>query len=257
MLQIVTLTYKAPELIRELNYSLNKYCSRIDYEWIIRDNAADEVIDDPKVKVIPCENTGNFGTMHNDIMETITQKKYTLLLNNDTIALNDFISPMIRIMEKDESVGVVGANLIYPDGAQQHAGVIFWDDKTPLNVNSPVITKLGLNERLADNSRHYQAVTGACLMIRSDLFRTLKFDPVYEWCFDDVDLCLRARIEYKKNVVYCAQAKMIHIENYSVSKNPTNLKPSYSPSFNHLKNKFKHLLQADSDLYKMNYGLYL
>ncbi len=256
MLQIVTLTYKAPHLIKDLNESLNKYCSRHDYEWVIRDNGADEVIKDPKVKLIPCENTGNFGTMHNDIIETITQKKYTLLINNDMVALNDFITPMIRILEKDESVGIVGGNLTYENGKQQHAGVIFCEDKTPVNMSESTQRALGLHPNYAEKSRYYQAVTGACLMIRSDLFRALRFDPIYEWCFDDVDLCLRARMEFKKNVVYCHQAKMTHLENYSVFKNPTNLKPNFGPSFKYLKQKFKHALQPDWDFYKMDYGTY-
>jgi GT2 family glycosyltransferase len=42
--------------------------------------------------------------------------------------------------------------------------------------------------------KYYQAVTGACLFIKKELFDDMNgFDENYPFGYEDVDLCLRAR----------------------------------------------------------------
>lgn len=81
-------------------------------------------------------------------------------------------------------------------------------------------------------------------------------DENFHWCFDDVDLCLRVTQELGKLCVYCVDAKLIHIENYSTLKNPTNLKPNFPMAFERLKNKFQHNLRGDIQFYQGEYGEY-
>jgi GT2 family glycosyltransferase len=81
-------------------------------------------------------------------------------------------------------------------------------------------------------------------------------DERFQWCFDDVDLCLRIGQELRKKCVVSSKAILTHFENYSTLKNPTNLKPSFPAAFELLKQKYKGQLRADLGDYKLDLGRY-
>lgn len=92
----------------------------------------------------------------------------------------------------DESVGVVGARLLFPDGSIQSAGGLIDARRQPyhrcLGYKNPLYHEV-------NTSREVTWVTGAALAIRRKLFEQLAgFDEQYAGgYFEDVDLCLRAR----------------------------------------------------------------
>src|SRR5947208_2480985 len=62
------------------------------------------------------------------------------------------------------------------------------------------------------HSRRFQAVTGACLLVRKSLFLELDgFDPAFANGFEDVDFCLRAGAGGAE-VHYCADSTLVHFE---------------------------------------------
>src|SRR5579885_2644456 len=136
MLYILTLTWNACEKITTLKNSLLPALSDIDYTWLIKDNASKDdtvkVISDwgERVRVIPYkDNLQNFSAGMNYLFREAAPKDddYVMLLNNDVI-FNDTTSihNMLDILNKDPSVGVVGARLLYTNTDRlQHAGVVF------------------------------------------------------------------------------------------------------------------------------------
>ncbi len=50
--------------------------------------------------------------------------KYILFLNNDTEVREGWLQPLVEIAERDDSIGMVGGKLLYPDGRLQEAGSI-------------------------------------------------------------------------------------------------------------------------------------
>jgi GT2 family glycosyltransferase len=276
LLNIVTLTYNQSPVIQNLAKSLIENCGHHfadgNLKWIVRDNGSDRAGCSIKniftmshlegshkfIEVIDCKNEGNFASMHNDLRQSIKDSVFTLFLNDDTIALHDFITPMLELLQKNPSIGAVGANLTYPDGKIQHAGVVISEDKTPYNVGDNSFKYFGFSEMLPGGTRHFQACTGACLMVRTQDFLGLGgFDPQFNWCFDDVDLCLQIKHLLKKDIVYCHEAKMIHLENTSIRKalRDGEIK-NLSVKENHMKlvEKWNSILQPDAFLYKANYG---
>ena len=115
------------------------------------------------------------------------------ILNNDVEALSgDWLSRMIALAQQPD-VGVVGAKLLYPHGAIQHAGIV-------LGVGGLVghsgrhlpSTAQGRHKWLA-KIRQASAVTGACMITPRAIFERLNgFDENYAIEFNDVDYCLRA-----------------------------------------------------------------
>jgi GT2 family glycosyltransferase len=58
--------------------------------------------------------------------------------------------------------------------------------------------------------RNYSAVTGACMMMRREVYEALGgFDETYQLVFSDVDICLRA-IEKGYRVMYTPFARLLH-----------------------------------------------
>lgn len=258
---LITLNYNANLLIKNLYESLVTYLPKDSWNWLIRDNSDKEkidFIDDSRVEILDFKNEGNYSAQHNMLLKYGYFEKYKniCLLNNDMIALNDFLTPMETLISK-EDVGAVGARLFYPNGQLQHSGVCITNDLMPFNVNHYAMKKANLWQTLPEKKRIFQAVTGACLMISVDDYKKLGgMDESFNWCFDDVDLCLRVTQELKKLCVYTPDAQLVHLENYSTLKNPTELKPNFPDAFQKLKAKFKNNLKSDLMFYQAEYGEY-
>jgi len=261
---IVTLTYNNPGLIKDLTASLKKHLPKNGWHHFIRDNSTNnetqelvKSLNDPRFSSSKFVNEGNYSSQHNDLMRDAMFDKYEhiCLLNDDTIAMSDFITPMVKLSKSNNEVGAVGATLFYPDMRLQHCGVSFLDDSLPFNINFQAIAKLNLWPHTQAFDRQYYAVTGACLLIKVEDYKALGgMDEGFEWCFDDVDLCLRLGSELNKKCVTSSQAKLIHIENFSTLKNKTNLKPNFQSALKLIREKHKNNLPSDFNNYRMDYG---
>ncbi len=141
--------------------------------------------------------------------------QYLLLLNNDVdVICEGWLTEMLGYCAQP-GVGAVGAKLLYEDGTVQHAGVItglggvaghshkyFQDGKS------------GYMFRLAV-AQNLSAVTGACLLVKADVFDTLcGLDEKFAVAFNDVDFCLRVR-GLGLRIVYTPFAKLYHYESKS------------------------------------------
>jgi len=136
-----------------------------------------------------------------------------LLLNNDIeVTSPNWLSEMVGCLAYPD-VGVVGARLLYPWGALQHAGVVVglaglaghWYGHRPADFPGPM-------GRLAVRST-MSAVTGACMLIsRACWDATGLFDEQnFAVAYNDVDFCLRAR-EAGFRTVYTPFATLTHHE---------------------------------------------
>ena len=115
---------------------------------------------------------------------------YLLLLNNDVLLHPETLSGMLNLMEKDPRVGVCGTRLLFPDGSLQHGGVVFGAGRRgPYHLH-----RCRPADLVSRQDREFQAVTGACLMVRHSVWRALEgLDEAYAFGLEDIDLCLRAR----------------------------------------------------------------
>ncbi len=141
-----------------------------------------------------------------------------LLLLNDDVEVTDagWLTALVEQALRPE-VGAAGGMLLHPDGRLQHAGVVvgLGPVATPLHAG---ITRDGLDRGTAFLTRNVSAVSGACLMIRKDLFQEaggLDADHL-PTSFNDVDLCLRLR-RLGFRIIYTPLARLYHQESASRS----------------------------------------
>jgi len=136
-----------------------------------------------------------------------------LHLNNDVEALRPGWLEELAGWLTIPGVGVVGAKLLYPDSTINHAGIgLSRHDRLPHTLFEREPSEdLGLLF-LPHAARNVAAVTGACLLTRTALYRELGgFDETdFRVAYNDVDFCLRAW-ERGQRVVVTPQAVLQHV----------------------------------------------
>jgi GT2 family glycosyltransferase len=142
--------------------------------------------------------------------------EWVVLLNNDTIPQQGWLDNLVRYASARERVGVVGSKLLFPDDTIQHAGVVFDRDLTPQHI----YVGFPADHPAVATSREFQAVTGACLLIRRGLFQELGgFDTAFWNIYEDIDLCLRLR-RHGYEVHYCHESVLYHLESATRDPDP-------------------------------------
>lgn len=138
--------------------------------------------------------------------------KYILFLNNDTEVKDEWLESLVELIESDESVGMVGSKLIYPNGVLQEAGGIVWKDGSAWNY--------GHGQDPEDPAFNYiretDYISGASIMIRSSLWNELGgFDEIFvpAYC-EDSDLAFQVRKAGYK-VLYQPKSVVVHYEGVS------------------------------------------
>lgn len=171
-----------------------------------------------RVKVIRYSGPFNFSAMNNRAVEE-AGSGYDLYLfaNNDVEAIEAGWIEHMQGLCLREDVGAVGALLLYSDGSVQHGGVVLNVGGPAEHVYKNAPSNLGEGRNPGYISglvsvRDFSAVTGACMMVRADIFKTVGgFDPLLAVGFNDIDLCLRIR-EAGYKVLFDGHAVLYHHE---------------------------------------------
>lgn len=138
--------------------------------------------------------------------------EFIFLLNNDTEVMPGAIDALVRTLRDHPEAGMAGARLLYPDGYQQEAGGIVWQDGSAWNYghrDDP--TKPEYNYL-----READYISGAAIMLPLAVWNRMGgFDEHYipAYC-EDSDLAFRLRAAGLK-VLYQPEAQVIHYEGVS------------------------------------------
>lgn len=147
----------------------------------------------------------NFGVKH-------AKGDYLLLLNNDTEVISpDFIEEMMGYLQRPDA-GVVGAKLYFADHLVQHAGILVGVRGALAHANQDFSAKREGYLARAVRPGNFSAVTGACQMVRRDVFEQVSgYNEEFAVGFNDADFCLRAW-EAGYRTIFTPYAEMYHYE---------------------------------------------
>lgn len=197
-----------PDVLKTCVDSIFEKTEYSNFEVVIVENGSDdpalfgyydEVIKaHDNVKVIKWQESFNFSKVCNFGAKN-SEGEFLLFLNNDTELIDSqWLELMLGDCQRDD-VGVVGAKLIYPDDTIQHAGVFYTEMFDPAFVNGPGHLYFDLDkDDFGYSYRAYvksnvQAVTGACLMTKAEIFKEIgMFDEEYVIDYSDIDYCFKA-----------------------------------------------------------------
>jgi O-antigen biosynthesis protein len=217
---IIVPTIAAQGLVSNCIESIRKVSTYRDFEIVLLDNIRKP---DRKWKpwfkrnadkVVAIDESFNWSRFNNIGRQHATGD-YLLFLNDDIEVIEPgWLEAMLVLVQRDD-VGVVGPQLLYPDGKVQHAGMFLARD----GVARHAFRFSGKDDAgyfgLARTQRNVSAVTGACMMVRAEVFDRLGgFDERHDVVNNDLDFCLRA-IRAGLQVVYTPHARLYHHEQVS------------------------------------------
>jgi ADP-heptose:LPS heptosyltransferase/GT2 family glycosyltransferase len=148
---------------------------------------------------------------YNNAGAAVATGRYLLFLNDDVEARGQGWLDALLEHAQSPAVGIVGARLLYPDGKVQHGGQYL------AGTHARHAFRFSAGEDhgpfgLARAAREMAAVTGACQMIRRDVFEQLgRFDEAHDVINNDLDFCLRAW-RAGLSVIFTPHAELMHHE---------------------------------------------
>ena len=216
-LSIIIVNYNVKDLLKACLTSVYHQAKGFSFEVFVVDNAssdgsADMVAEEfPNVKLIRNEDNLGFSKANN---VGIKQSKgnNVLLLNPDTIVLNNALQKMIYFLENHPEVGIVGPELLNPDGSVQFSSKNYFPFMFDGLLISHIVRKFFKTREFAHSHITEQTcwVIGSCLMVKRKILEIVGLlNEHITFFFEDADLCLRVTKAGFK-VFFIKEANIIH-----------------------------------------------
>jgi len=208
---IIVPVYGKVTMTVECLESIRRAATSVAYEVIVVDDGSQDATPQwlpgiPGLRYV--KNASNLGFVRTcNHGADMARGEYLVFLNNDAQVSDGWLDALLAVLETYPQAGAVGPRIIYPNGRLQEAGTVLNRDASA--------TLIGLAEDPGapayGATREVDYCSGACLMLRADLFRTvggfdLSLAPSY--C-EDVDLCLKVRAQGLR-IVYVAESRIVH-----------------------------------------------
>jgi len=235
LLDIIIVNYNSTDYllrcIKSIYGSLREFPAKV----FVQDNASQDGVDRLKAefpKVILSKNRYNMG-FSRAINNALRQgdSPYIVLLNPDSYVMDGFFEPILRHMEENPDVGIVGPKILDHDGSVQGSARTFPTPLTGLFGRSSLLTRLFPNNRLtrenilttrSDGKSPMEVhwVSGACMVVRRKAVDDVGLmDERFFLYWEDADWCRRMRRKGWK-VVYFPESPVVHYAGASSEQAP-------------------------------------
>lgn len=194
-----------------------------EFEIIVVDNDSDDPetlsflasLTAPRTSVLRHAGAFNFSAINN---RAVAQARGMLicLLNNDIEVRTPDWLEIMATQALREDVGAVGAQLLYPDGRIQHAGVVMGVGNAAGHAHRFLLpSDIGYFRRHA-LPQFVSGVTAACLVVQRNRFLAVGGldEENFKVAFNDVDLCLKLN-QHGWQSFYEPRAVLVHHESVS------------------------------------------
>jgi GT2 family glycosyltransferase len=213
-LTTVIVSYNVRELLRASLGAARRSAAGLAAEIVVVDNASRDgsaamvAAAFPDVTLIRnAENRGFAAACNQGIARA--QGRYVLLLNPDAEPIGPALEQLVGFADAEPGIGIVGPQLRNSDGSLQPSG---WPVPTFVSLVRSAVSARGVRQPERDFSvvTDVGEVSGACLLVRRELLARIgMLDEAFFFCYEDVDLCLRARAAAWR-VVYYPVAQVTH-----------------------------------------------
>jgi len=252
--ELIIPTRDAADLVSVCVESILEKTKYENYSITIIDNGSElaetfalfkELSRDVRVQIVRDDSPFNFSAINNRVALN-SNADFVGLLNNDMEVISqDWLREMVSLAIQPK-VGCVGAKLHYPDNSLQHAGVILGIGGVAGHSHKRLhSTAPGYFSRAVLRST-MSAVTGACLVIRANVYREVGgLDETFSVAFNDVDFCLRVQQAGYRNI-WTPYAELIHHESATRGFEDTpEKKARFEDEVRRMQDRWGQSLQAD------------
>jgi GT2 family glycosyltransferase len=230
---IVILNWNGAKLLPQFLPSVIQFSKGDSTEIIVADNGStDESLSMlkkkfPEVKIIDLKQNFGFARGYNEALKQV-EADYFVILNSDVEVTAGWLEAPIRLMETDPSIAAVQPKILsYQNRTHfEYAGAAggFID-----RFGYPFCRGRIFNEVEADNGQYDNVAdifwtTGACMFVRSKLFREVGgFDADFWAHMEEIDLCWRLKNRGFR-IVYTPESTVFHVGGGTLSyDNPQKL----------------------------------
>jgi len=229
MVSIIIPTKDQLDILKACIDSILEKTSYTNYEVIIVDNQSSEAktVDyfeslkgSQLIKVVKYDEVYNYSAINNFAVSK-SLGDYVVLLNNDTMVLQEnWLQGMLNYAQC-EDVGVVGVKLVFPNKTLQHAGVILGMGGNGVAEHPHIGISMDdagyMNRAMCVQSM--SAVTAACLMLKKSTYLEVGGldEEKFKILYNDVDLCLKVKSLGRRNV-WTPYVTLIHHGSASIKK---------------------------------------
>ena len=224
LVSILLPTRDAYPLLSACVASLFSVPAGIDFELIIIDNGTvdsdalallDELQARHNVVVIRDYGLFNYSALINKGALSVNGE-LICLLNNDTKVITDNWLATLSAHAMREDIGCVGPMLLFADNTVQHGGVVLGIGGIAGHAHKYLSSEAPGYQLRLQLCHNFSALTGACLVVRSSLWRLLGGLDEHDLPVNcnDVDFCLKACAAGYRNL-YVPHVKLYHYESKS------------------------------------------
>jgi N-acetylglucosaminyl-diphospho-decaprenol L-rhamnosyltransferase len=219
---IVIVNWNTRELLAECLTSLYDTITGFTFDvWVVDNASTDGSVEMvrtvfPSVHLILNADNEGFARASNRAM-TLCQGCYILLFNSDAIATPGAIQAMLRLGNAEPGAGIVGAQLLNPDGSFQASHTPFptlWQEFLTLSGLGRLLRDRWYPSRGPEADKGPQVVEyvgGACLFVRRQAKEEVGgLDEGYFMYAEEVDWCY-AMQQAGWQVWYQPEARIIHL----------------------------------------------
>jgi GT2 family glycosyltransferase len=231
---VIIVNWNTKELLRDCLSSVYENAGDIDYEIIVIDNASTdgsaEMVKNDFQQVIIIENSENkgFATANNQGM-AIAKGKYVLLLNSDTVVLDNAIAKTMSFADENPQAAVTGCRVLNPDRTLQRTCFMFPSVLNMLLSGTYLYKLLPKNmffgrEQMTwwdrNDVREVDVVTGCFMLVSREAIEQVGvMDEQFFMYGEETDWCYRFRKKGWK-VMFIPAGQIIHFGGQSTAQKP-------------------------------------
>tara|TARA_Y100000768_G_scaffold311853_1_gene246463 strand:- start:864 stop:1769 length:906 start_codon:yes stop_codon:yes gene_type:complete len=226
-ISIVIVSYNVKEYIISCIDSIYKHSkSNYSFEIVIVDNnSKDDTLDSlnknfPKISLIKNKYNAGFSFAVNQGVKKC-KGKYILILNPDTLFVEDLLEKLIDKAKNQKALGAMGPAIVNDEGTVQQS---YWRYPSVFNTLLSIFHldllnyKKNYKDKKFDKFSNVESISGAAFLIPRVLFNKLNgFNENLFW-MEDIDLCYRLnQMNYK--TYYLHSTKLVHFSGKSAATN--------------------------------------
>lgn len=216
---VVILNWNGKSFLEQFLQKVIDY-SKNDADIIVADNAStDDSIEYlkynfPEVKIIQNSFNAGFATGYNRALKQL-KNKYFILLNSDIEVTENWIKPVIELMESDQKIAACQPKIRsfhHRDEFEYAGGAGGYIDK----YGYPFCRGRIFQSMEKDHGQYDDVVevfwaSGACMFVRADLYHKYEgLDGDFFAHMEEIDLCWRFK-NHGYKIMYCPDSMVYHV----------------------------------------------